>query len=73
MAVVMLIEKHMLKGIFKKNVEEEALLIEIQSPFLRSGPWVPFPCPPFMECMQSLDFLRSELSIELVMWRRGRW
>ena len=73
MAVVMMKEKKILKSIFKKNVEEEALLIQIQSPFLRSGPWVPFLCPQFMECMQSLDFLRSELSIELVMGRRGRW
>jgi len=37
MAVVMMKEKKMLKGIFKKNVEEEALLIQIQSPFLASG------------------------------------
>ena len=73
MAVVIMIEKKMLESIFKKNVEEEALLIQIQSPFLRSGLWVSFPCPPCMECMQSLDFLRSELSIELVMGRRGRW
>ena len=84
MAVVMMKEKKMLKSIFKKNVEEEALLIQIQLSFSSLWPLGSFSLSPIYGMYAISRFLEVRAQYracnveegEVVIsksWRRSRW